>query len=101
MTDATRLMTLAAELAELLAAMVDERVDARAAAPDRLLSVSEAAARLRVGRTTAYLLIAEGRLRSIKLRGRRMIPESSLSSLMDVEGSPHPSDDFGLRVVGR
>ncbi len=53
-----------------------------AEAPDRLLGVEEARQLLGgVGRTTIYALLSSGRLRSVKVGRRRLIPSSALSAL--------------------
>lgn len=48
---------------------------------DRLLTVTEAADLLRISRSTVYQLMAEGSLRSLRVRGRRLIAESDLAQL--------------------
>lgn len=49
------------------------------AATVQMLSVPQARARLGIGATTMYGLIRDGRVRSIKIGSRRLIPESSLA----------------------
>lgn len=49
----------------------------------RALRVEEAAMRLSVGRTTLYKLIRQGRLRSIKLAARTVIPCSEIDRLLN------------------
>lgn len=51
--------------------------------PDHLLSVEEAARRLDIGRTTAYGMIGSGRLRSIKIGRRRVVPSGALAELIE------------------
>ena len=46
-------------------------------------SVEEAAEQLGIGRTLAYELIREGRLSSIKLGNRRLVPHSDLVAFLD------------------
>jgi excisionase family DNA binding protein len=53
------------------------------------LSVPEVAAYLRCSRTTVYKLLAEGRLRSIKLGRLRRIPAGELARLV---GFPERAD---------
>jgi len=69
-----------------------------------LLSVSEAAQRLGIGRTTLYAEMDAGRIRWINVRARRMIPLSELKAYIDDrlaetknQGSTDssPSPDFG------
>jgi excisionase family DNA binding protein len=47
--------------------------------PDRLLSVDQAAQALGIGRTALYSEIGAGRIRSIKVGRRRLIPSSAIS----------------------
>ncbi|MDP8905439.1 MAG: helix-turn-helix domain-containing protein [Chloroflexota bacterium] len=71
---------LAAAVAELVDALRDELRPAPYA-PDRLLSVDEAAAAAGVGRSLLYDLIARGRLRSVKAGRRRLVPSSAIAEL--------------------
>lgn len=50
--------------------------------PPRCLRVEEAARLLNIGRSTAYELIRSGRLRSVKIGRRRLIPREALESLL-------------------
>lgn len=73
---------LEAAVAELAAAIREElRTEARAAAgaPDRLLSIPEAAVALGVSRTTIYSELQGGRLRSIAVGRRRLVPASAIA----------------------
>lgn len=45
---------------------------------ESLLTVNEAAARLSIGRTTLYALIATHELRTIKIGRARRVPESAV-----------------------
>ncbi len=77
---------LAAAVAELVEAL---REDVRAEtvdAPDRLLSVDEAAALLGIGRSVLYSLIGSGRIRSISVGRRRLIPSSAVREFVDEAG---------------
>ena len=47
---------------------------------DTLLTVKQAAARLAIGRTTVYELIAKGGLKTVKIGRARRIPESALEA---------------------
>lgn len=76
-----------AALAELGEALIEF---ARSTAPPRptggpvdLLSPAVFARRAGLGRSTTYLAIADGSIRSVKLRGRRLIPSSELARLGD------------------
>jgi excisionase family DNA binding protein len=72
---------LAVALAELVEALRDEvRADAVSPdAPDRLLSVDEAAALLGIGRSMLYDLIAAQRIRSLRVGRRRLIPSGAIA----------------------
>ena len=73
---------LEAALRELADALLDElRADAPADdLPDRLLSVADAAAALSIGRTALYSEMNAGRLRSMSVGRRRLIPASALAA---------------------
>ena len=51
---------------------------ARSQKPTVLLTVKEVGERLRLGRTMVHRLIAEGRLRSVKIGSARRVPESEV-----------------------
>lgn len=71
---------LAAALEELAAAIRAEiQAEAAPAAPDRLLDVDQAAAMLGIGRSALYGEIGEGRLRSVKVGRRRLIPAAAIA----------------------
>ncbi len=55
--------------------------------PERLLSITEAAAALSVGRSALYSELQAGRLRSMKIGRRRLIPAGALAAFID-EGCP-------------
>ena len=50
--------------------------------PPRCLRVDDAARVLNVGRSTVYDLIRSGRLRSIKIGRRRLVPREALDALI-------------------
>ena len=50
---------------------------------EKPLSLDAAADRLGVGRSTTKTLIGSGRLRSLRLGRRRLIPESAVEQLID------------------
>jgi excisionase family DNA binding protein len=50
--------------------------------PPRCLRVEDAARLLNVGRSTAYDLIRSGRLRSVKIGRRRLVPRDALEELL-------------------
>jgi len=64
--------------AALLAAVRAEAAPV-ATLPDRLLSVDEAAGALGVGRTRLYHEIGAGRLQSLRVGRRRLIPASGIA----------------------
>ncbi len=53
--------------------------EAASTGPDRLLSVDEAARALGVGRSALYGELAAGRLRSLKVGRRRLIPSGAIA----------------------
>jgi excisionase family DNA binding protein len=74
-----RLALIAAELAAAIVDMVRAELAAEAGAPDRLLSVEAAAEALSIGRTMAWGEIQAGRLRSVKVGRRRLVPSSAIA----------------------
>lgn len=50
---------------------------------DLVLTVDEAAARLRVSRWTLYNLIRSRQLRTVKIGRRRLVPVSALTECLD------------------
>ena len=77
MTD--RLALALAELVEALRAELEPASPASGqGAPERLLSVPEAAEALGIGRTALYAEIQAGRCRSVKVGRRRLVPASAL-----------------------
>lgn len=76
MTD--RLETAIRELAAALLAELEAETAGQE--PDRLLSVSDAADALGIGRTLAYAEMQRGRLRSVKVGRRRLVPSSALGA---------------------
>lgn len=49
---------------------------------EQLHAVPVAASRIGVGRSTAYELIRSGELRSVKIRARRLVPESAIAEFI-------------------
>lgn len=72
-----RVRAAVAELADALLAALDER-DERRDTPPRLLSVAEAAAALGIGRSAAYAELSVGRLASVKVGRRRLVPAAAI-----------------------
>jgi excisionase family DNA binding protein len=83
MTD--RIATAVAELVEALRAELRGE-PAASTAPDRLLSVDEAAAMLGLGRSLTYTEIAAGRLHSVKVGRRRLVPASAIADRIVAAG---------------
>ncbi len=76
---------LEAALAELAAAIREEirsEPAGIAGAPDRLLSIASAATVLGIGRTALYAELQAGRLRSVKVGRRRLVPSSAVAERM-------------------
>lgn len=72
---------LAAAVAELVAALQEAaQADAPAPGPDRLLSVDETAAALGFGRSVLYSEIGAGRIRTVKVGRRRLIPAEAIGA---------------------
>lgn len=81
MTD--RLVAALSELVEALREEVRAEAAAGPRAPDRLLSVDEAAAMLGIGRSALYGgPIARGELRSVRVGRRRLIPAGAVSAFI-------------------
>jgi excisionase family DNA binding protein len=78
-----RVQAAVAELIEALAEAVRTEADARPAAPDRLLSVDEAGAMLGIGRSSVYGEIQAGRLRSVKVGRRRLVPSAAVGEFIE------------------
>jgi excisionase family DNA binding protein len=70
-------------LAEAILAAVRAEAAPHAAEPGQLLSIDRAAALAGVGRTTIYAAIGAGRLRSIKVGRRRLVPASAIAELAE------------------
>ena len=77
---------LAAAMTELVEALREDLQMEAAGdqrAPDRLLSVDEACAMLGLGRSRTYLEIQTGRLRSVKVGRRRLIPVAAVAEYIE------------------
>ena len=53
----------------------------------RAYSVRDFCNKFSLSRSTAYNLMANGRLRSVKVAGRRLIPADAAEALLHVEGA--------------
>ena len=83
-------------VAELVAAIREEVALERPASPPsgppRLLSIRDAADALGVGRSTIYTEMDAGRLRSVKVGRRRLIPSDAILTVIgDAGGMARPS----------
>lgn len=68
---------------ELADALRDElRAETAPAAPERLLSLAESTVMLGVGKGTVKSLVSQGRLRSIKVGRRRLVPSDALAEFI-------------------
>lgn len=74
-----RIRAAVAELADALVAAVAESDSSKG--PVRLLSVAEAAELTGLGRTSIYAAIGAGRVRSVVVGRRRLIPASAIAEL--------------------
>ena len=75
---------LRAAVMELVEALRDEiAVEARPSErePDRLMSIAQAARALGIGRTALYSEIGAGRIRSVKVGRRRLVPSSAITEV--------------------
>lgn len=80
---------LAAAVLELVAALrAEARAEAAPAAPDRLLSIDEAGAALGLGRSLVYQEISGGRIRSIKVGRRRLVPAVAIAAYINEKAGP-------------
>jgi excisionase family DNA binding protein len=55
------------------------------AAPRRALRVNEFCEAYRVSRSTAYRLIAEGKLKTVKVGNRRLVPVDAAEALLEAK----------------
>ena len=60
-----------------------------------LLSPEEVAARLSIGRTFVYELMATGRLESLKLNRRRLVPRQALDAFVARERERQAAENEG------
>ena len=79
---------LTTAMMELMAALRDEIATERRPSqrePDHLLSIEQAARALGVGRTALYSEIGAGRVRSVKVGRRRLIPSSAITEVASAQ----------------
>ena len=72
-------------LASAILAAVRAEAASNDARPEQLLSIDRAAVLAGVGRTTIYAAIGAGRLRSVKVGRRRLVPASAIAELAAAE----------------
>ena len=90
---------LDAALAELAAAIRDEIADvAHSAAPDRLHDLATAADLLGIGRTALYGELQAGRIRSLKVGRRRLVPASAIAARIEAAPIPYPHNKAGREL---
>ena len=80
---------LSTAVIELVAALRDEIATERRPSgrePDRLLGIEQAARALGIGRTALYSEIGAGRIRSVKVGRRRLVPSSAISEIASRQG---------------
>jgi hypothetical protein len=92
MTD--RIQAAVAELVDALRAELQTASPAVVSGPIALLSPVEFARRSSLGRSSIYLAIADQTIRSVRVRGRRLIPASELLRL----GNAAPPAKSGTHV---
>jgi excisionase family DNA binding protein len=76
-----RLSTAVMELIAALRSEIAIEVRPGQREPDRLLSIEQAARALSIGRTALYSEIKAGRIRSVKVGRRRLVPSSAISEV--------------------
>ena len=94
LSETTSIRAAAEALADAIIIAVRSRTAPDPGAPERLLSIAEAAATLGVSRTCLYAEINVGRIHTIKARRRRLVPASSIAAYVasrTVTGSPAPA----------
>ena len=82
MTAEERIRDACAALADALVAATAERAPTTTA-PIKILDIATFARRAGLGRSTAYLLVADGTVHSVKIRGRRLVLASELARLVE------------------
>lgn len=76
--------TIRAAVEQLTAAILAAaREEAAPGVPEQLLSVDQASARLSIGRSALYGELAAGRLRSLSVGRRRLIPASAIREYVE------------------
>jgi excisionase family DNA binding protein len=75
------------QLGAAILAAVKAEAATTADAPDRLYGIPEAAAALGIGRSAVYDELAAGRLRSLKVGRRRLIPAGAVREYIEQAGA--------------
>jgi excisionase family DNA binding protein len=78
----TRVRAALTELGEALIELARQKPPATTS-PVELVSVAEAARRAGIGRSSMYLEVQAGRIRSVRVRGRRLVPAAELTRLAE------------------
>lgn len=74
------------QLAEAIAALVaaaSSTAPAAPKAPETLLTINEVAERLRISKGLVYRMIGDGKLRSIRIGKRRLVPATEVTRLIE------------------
>ena len=87
-----RLDAALAELAAAIQAEVRAEVETAAPACDRLLSIDEAAEAFWLGRSLLYGEITAGRVRSVKIGRRRLVPAGEIAEFIRRTQRALPTD---------
>lgn len=74
---------LAAALRPIVAVLVEEVLASRSEAPDRLLSIEQAADALAISRTRLYREMDAGRVRTVRSGRRRLVPASAVQETIE------------------
>ena len=91
-----RVRQAVADLADALLAALRES-EALPAGPDRLLSVDEAARALGLGRSITYGELSSGRLRSLRVGRRRLVPATAIAEFIETNGTAAAFEDSPRR----
>lgn len=83
-----RLAAALVELVDAIRAEVRAELEADRTAPERLLSVDEARKMLGIGRSAFYAELMGGRVRSLTLGRRRLIPAAAIAEYIAGRATP-------------
>jgi excisionase family DNA binding protein len=99
---ANRLQMMCSELAAALSDLLDETLSIAGGPrgnPPALLSVQDCADVLGLSRTTTFSLIRQGRLQSIKVGTRRLVPRTAIEQFIGAGTDQVPSIAADRRAV--